>query len=403
MTPHATGQRHGHHHAVLTDPCSDRAPGEVEFGFLRGLIDGMRCGILTIDVRGEILMVNEPAIRTLGLSGAPEPGTPLADALAVHPQLIEVLEACFSMSNLPNRAELELGGAGARGKTIGFTLSLIRAADGEPFGAAMFFKDLTQIEHTEEQERLKDRLAALGQMAAMLAHEIRNPLAGIDVSCTLLKRRLADDPESQKLVGKITAEVRRLSKSLDSSLEYVRPLVPDRTTQQLEPLLEDAIEVAASRCGGPDISVARRYSEAIPPFLMDQLLLRQVFVNLVLNAMEAVDGAGTVTVSTEVIDAATDASVPYRPGHLDPEESWQACDRMAIIRVSDTGQGVRKEDRDRIFHPFFTTKPQGSGVGLAMVRKIVGSHRGWVDVDSTPGQGAVFTVRLPMVQHAAEV
>lgn len=365
-----------------------------DFRFMHGLIQGMRCGVLSIDDQGRLLMLNEPARKILELPQLPAPGMTIEAALGMYPQLVRVLRDSFAMTSLPNRAEIDLEAAGGASKTIGFTISLIQGEDRRPCGAAIFFKDLTQIEHKEEQERLKERLAALGQMAANLAHEIRNPLAAIEVSCALLKRRLDLDRKGQDLMDKITAEVRRLNLTVNSCLEYVRPLSPSLACSELPPLLEEAIAVAAERRARAGIQVRRRFCGAMPPFMMDCALLRQVFINLILNAMEAVEQRGAVTVSTEIVEAPREASIPYPPCGTRAGDNFE---HFAVVRVADSGPGIAEEARERIFYPFFTTKEEGSGVGLSMAKKIVDSHRGSIDVDNGPAGGAVFTVRLPMV------
>jgi len=372
-----------------------------DFAFLRGLIDGLRCGVLSIDAAGRLMLLNEHARRILDMSEVPPTGTPLCQALPRHPQLVRALRDSFGMSNLPNRAEMELDRSPRGGKTIGFTLSLVRAENGDPCGAAMFFKDLTQIEHKEEQERLKDRLAALGQMAASMAHEIRNPLASIDVSCKLLERRLGADSACGDLLGKIKADIQRLNGTIDSCLRFVRPVSPHLIPGDLVSLLDEAIGVARGRWDKPGIEIRHCLAEDIPAFLMDRELLGQVFVNLILNALEAVGESGRVTIEAERIDGPGETSIPYRPveGVGDP---WGDARQFVVVRVSDTGPGISEEDRDRIFHPFFTTKAHGSGVGLAVAKKIVGSHRGMIDFTSVPGEGTEIAVRLPMVERTAE-
>ncbi len=166
-----------------------------EYKFLKGLVGGMRCGVLTVNRYGCLMLLNDPAVHILEIPKPLAPGLPVGAVLARHPQLARLLRESFQMSSLPNRAEIDLQFDDDRRKTLGLTLSMVPDKDGEVRGAAVFFKDLTHVEHKEEQERLKDRLAALGQMAASLAHEIRNPLASIEVTCSLLKRRLSDRPE----------------------------------------------------------------------------------------------------------------------------------------------------------------------------------------------------------------
>jgi signal transduction histidine kinase len=366
--------------------------------FLQGMVDGIRCGVLAIDTAGRLRWMNGLAREILELDDLPPLGTRVAAALARHPQLVRVLGEAFSMTSLPNRAEIELGSRPGAGKPIGFTLSLIRGERGCVLGSALFFKDLTRIEHQEEDARLRDRLAALGQMAASMAHEIRNPLASIEVTCTLLKRRLGQDCAARELVDKIVEEVRRVNSSVRASLDFVRPVSPCLTSSELLPLLDEAIAVAQERRGDRGISIERRYVRRMPAFLMDRALLRDVFVNLIVNALEAVgENGGRITVSAEVIESSDDSSVPYRPGGAGSGDAWQQARRFAVVRVADSGPGIGEEDRDRIFNPFFTTKPNGSGVGLAVARKVVGSHRGLIDVDRAAEGGAEFSVRLPMI------
>ncbi len=362
----------------------------------------MRCAILSIDRDGRLMLCNELATQILDLDQAPAAGTPVEVALAEHPQMVQVLRESFEMTCLPNRAELDLRRPGGRGKTIGFTLSMVSDPRTDTAGAAMFFRDLTQIEQKEEQERLKDRLAALGQMAASLAHEIRNPLASIEVTCSLLGRRLDANDHEHELLDKITAEVRRLNRTITSSLEFVRPISPTFAPGELEPMLEEAIAVAEKRRNDPDIRIEKRFGPPIPAFLIDRAQLRQVFENLLVNAVQAVDAPGRIVVETAVIEAPEATIIPYRPGDDPTPDLRQEVEHYAVVRVTDNGPGIPDHERDKIFYPFFTTKKHGSGIGLSTVKKIVDSHRGLVDVDDAPGGGALLTVRLPIVQRAAE-
>ena len=360
----------------------------------RRLIEGMRCGILVIEREGGVVMVNEHARAILELHELPPRGAAIEDALVDHPQLATILRESFSMSLLPNRAEIDLKSRSESGKTIGFTLSLVPGDGGAPAGAALFFKDLTHVEHKEEQERLKDRLAALGQMAANLAHEIRNPLASIEVSSSLLKRRLPVEAGERELLDKIIAEVRRLNRTITSSLEFVKPVSLTLAPGALEPLIDDALTVALGRRGKPGLQIRRAPCPDGPEFLMDRGQLRQVFENLFLNALEAMGDEGTLAIGVETVRAPAASTTPYRPAGAVEASSFTS---YAVVRVSDTGPGIPVEHLDKIFYPFFTTKKQGSGVGLPMAKKIVDSHRGLIDVASRVGGGTTFTVRLPMV------
>ena len=368
--------------------------------FYRRLIEGMRCGILVIGRAGDVVTINEHARAILELPQLPPRGASVDAALADHPQLAQILRESFSMSLLPNRAEIDLKCRSENGKTIGFTLSLVPGDDGVPIGAALFFKDLTHVEHKEEQERLRDRLAALGQMAANLAHEIRNPLAAIEVSCSLLKRKVGGGASERELLDKIIAEVRRLNRTITSSLEFVRPLSPALASTRLKDVLDEALAVAVSRRGKPGIRIERSGGDDAGIFAMDAGQVRQVFENLFLNAMEAMGESGTLRIDVSITAAPAAPTTPYRPGGA--VEAQGRFDSYAVVRVQDSGPGIKSEHLEKLFYPFFTTKPNGSGVGLSMAKKIVDSHRGVIDVTTEPGCGTVFTVRLPRVGESVE-
>ena len=368
-----------------------------EYEFLKGLVGGMRCGVLTVNRFGCLMLINDPAVQILEIPEPPAAGLPVGAALARHPQLARMLRESFQMSSLPNRAEIDLQFDDDRRKTLGLTLSMVPDKGGEICGAAVFFKDLTYVEHKEEKERLKDRLASLGQMAANLAHEIRNPLASIEVTCSLLKRRLSDHPEEVGLLEKIVAEVRRLNGTITSSLEFARPLELNLGHHSLHVLLDEAVTIALGRRGKQGITVETGCEAMLPPFLMDWEQLRHVFENLFLNAMEAMGDEGRLTIDVSSVEAPASAMTPYEPNGPGTADPWRSFNEFALVRVSDTGPGILAENMEKLFYPFFTTKKHGSGVGLSMARKVVDRHRGLMDVESEPGQGAVFTVRLPMV------
>ena len=373
-----------------------------EHEFLKGLVGGMRCGVLTVNRSGCLMLINEPAVQILEIQAPDGSGLPIGAALGRHPQLARLLRDSFQMSSLPNRAEIDLEFSAGRRKTVGLTLSMVPDREGAILGAAVFFKDLTNVEHKEEKERLKDRLASLGQMAANLAHEIRNPLASIEVTCSLLKRRLNERPEEIGLLDKIVAEVRRLNGTITSSLEFARPLALNLSSQSLHTVLDEAVTVALGRRGTPGITVETACESMLPPFLMDREQLRHVFENLFLNALEAMGDEGKLSIDVTSVKAPASAMTPYEPNGPGTADPWSSFESFAVVRVSDTGPGISGEHMEKMFYPFFTTKKHGSGVGLAMARKVVDRHRGLMDVESKPGKGAVFTVRLPMVVNNPE-
>jgi signal transduction histidine kinase len=342
--------------------------------FHRWVLEELRCGVITIDDHGTATTLNRLAREILDLDHEGGELQPVAEVLSDHPRLTRILLDSLEMANPPNRAELDIRSHDARGRTIGFTVSPITDLG----GVALLFKDLTSVEQQEERERLRDRLAALGQMAASLAHDIRNPLASIEVTASLLRRRLREREEDRALVEKITAEVQRLNRTITHGLEYARPINPNFRPVAIESILEESLSSAAARMPGSSVRVERRFAD-LPPAILDASLLRQVFHNLFANAYDAMPAGGTLSVQTSTLPAAD-------------------CHEGPIVQVAirDTGAGIDPESRDKLFFPFYTTKENGSGIGLSMARKLIECHHGTIDADNPPEGGARFRVRLPM-------
>jgi signal transduction histidine kinase len=349
--------------------------------FAGWLIGSLRTGLLAVDAEGRVAFVSPEAARVLELGEpARAQGRPLDDVLAPHPALRAVLAEGLRGRDLPSRAELELtlpDGNGTR--PIGFTLVAVRDGSGASRGAALLFRDLTPFEREDEQERLRDRLAALGQMAAGLAHEIRNPLASIQLLVELLKRELGDRPGALELVEEVLGELSGLTRIVNGSLAFVRPHAATRSPVQLSELVDQALLCASARVpfdGALEVEVPIGLRPSV-----DALQLERTLVNLIVNAFEAMRDTRGAARHVLRIEAKVEA------GELQ-------------LSVADTGPGVPAENRERIFYPFFTTREQGTGVGLAEVHKMVVSHGGSVQVQGRPGGGAVFVVHLPLEERA---
>lgn len=351
--------------------------------FFRDMVASMRNGVLAVTRDGAVAVMNDEAYRIFGLApDAADNGRPFADLLRSHPDMVRVIASAFELSHLPNRVELRLK---STGRVIGYTLAHIRDEAGEVTGAALFFKDLTRVEQLEERERLRDRLAALGEMAAAMAHELKNPLAGIEVMAGLLRRKVSDIPDAQAIITDIINEAKMANSTVVEMLDYVRPVRLERGRTALGPVLQTAVSMAESKAPRGAIAVELLVPDDLPPIQGDEHQLCQVFTNLVINAFEALGGAGRVrlSVGSGVMEGEHTAEAP-------------AAVPTVVIQVADDGPGIPPELTDRVFNAFFTTKAQGSGLGLAIVRKIIDAHDGRIDVMTAPGQGTTFTVTLPV-------
>ena len=228
----------------------------VDDAFFRHLVAHMRNGVLAINRAGELVLINDEACRIFGLpAGEGYLGRPFAEVFHAHPGVVRVLAGAYELAFLPNRAELRLGPSE---KVLGYTLSLIRNSEGTTIGAAMFFKDLTRVEQLEERERLRDRLAALGEMAAAVAHEIKNPLAGIEVMAGLLRRQLRDNAQATALVGDIINEAKMANAIVQEILDFVRPVRLQMERTAVGPALQSAVTLADSKGKRGQVAVTAR-------------------------------------------------------------------------------------------------------------------------------------------------
>jgi signal transduction histidine kinase len=355
--------------------------------FFRHMVGNMRNGVLAIDREGGIVLLNDESRRLFRLKPGPVAGLPYPDVLHEHPDIVRVLGGAFELKSLPNRAELRLKSTDT---VIGYTLSLVRDDDGDTVGAALFFKDLTHVEQIEERERLRDRLAAVGEMAAVMAHEIKNPLAGIEVLAGLLRRKVPDNPEAQTLVNDIISEAKMANAIVQEVLAFVRPvrLQVDRTS--LADSVASAVALADGKATRGNILVDVHLPEDLPTLGADQHQLTQVFCNLLINAYEALEGRGRIEITARLASTSADGAL-LPDGHV--------AVPTVLVDVADDGPGMPPDIAEKIFNPFFTTKAQGSGLGLAIVRKIIDAHEGRIDMTTADGRGTRFRVTLPVEPH----
>jgi two-component system, NtrC family, sensor histidine kinase HydH len=243
-----------------------------------------------------------------------------------------------------------------------------------------------ELERAQAEARRSERLAALGQLSAGLAHEIRNPLGIIKGSAEMLNQRVRTaEPLIAELAGYISSEVNRLSALVSRFLDFARPLRIETRAHSVSEIVDGALRAVAATWNGPEIKIERRYDRDLPPAAVDENLCEQVFVNLIQNAYDAMrETAGKLVVSIANVVRG---------------------DRRGIeVRVSDSGPGIPVELREQIFNPFFTTKKSGVGLGLSIVSKIVDEHRGSIELVSDPVRsrepGACFVIFLPLAEQA---
>jgi signal transduction histidine kinase len=239
---------------------------------------------------------------------------------------------------------------------------------------AKLYEDLS---NTKVRMQRADRLAALGTLTAGLAHEIRNPLVAIKTFTQLLPDRFDDDEFRNHFLSVTAGEVDRISSLVTELLEFSRPSQPNLNKEDLNQIVEKMLLLVATESHKKNLQIVKNFHDYLPPVVLDKDQLKQVFLNILLNAVDATPENGIVTVGTKLIK---------RNGHQD---------HVQII-IKDTGKGIPQEDLDRIFTPFFTTKHQGSGLGLAISHQIIQEHNGTIEVESEENRGTSFFVTLPL-------
>ena len=345
------------------------------------IISNFRAGVLAIDARQHVLLINDAARAILSLDRAALEGKPIQEVLSDHPGLMTFLSDALTRRLLIDRTEVQL--TGRHPLTLGITVTPVAQANGCPEGIVVLFKDLTRIERMEEQAQLKDRLAALGHMAAGLAHEMRNPLASIRVTVDLLRKTSAADSDLDRKLRSILGDVQRLNQSVTDCLAFARPIRVEPQFVQIDDVLEKVLNQVVSLEHTHPFQTIRQFAPDLPRTWVDPQQLEIVFFNLLNNAIDAVrHRRGTIRISTGV------------------ERGAQGHDAL-VVMIADNGEGIPPDRLPKVFMPFFTTKGKGSGLGLANVKKIVDHLHGTIDATSEPGVETRFSVRIPVLDTPA--
>lgn len=332
--------------------------------FNREVIENIPSGLVTTDIAGRVLLFNMAAKAITGLGSEAAIGEEIQN---IFPFLKESWK-----TNVRMEGDIPCDG---RKKTIGITISGMKNAAGALTGYIAIFQDLTQIKSMMEEIRLKEKLAAIGELSANMAHEIRNPLASLRGSIDMLQKASLSPAQRESLMNIALSEMDRLNRIITDFLTYSRPSKPVPERIDLTLLLNSSLELVGK--SAPE-GVAIRAGGFEPIFVTaDPQMLQQIFLNLCLNAFDAMPGGGALTVS-----------------------SAKNGDSAQIL-FKDSGGGIAAENRDKIFFPFFTTKKTGTGLGLSIAMRLAQDHGGTIHVESNPGEGSTFKLLLPLSDEPA--
>jgi PAS domain S-box-containing protein len=367
----------------------------------QNILTSMTSGLCTLDLDGCFETFNPMAETITGLQAAELRGQRYQQVFADNVQLVQVIEASLHHQYPLTAPRLEFGHQDGRRVPLALRTAMLQDKDAQVVGLLVIFEDLSPIQALESQLHRADRLASLGQMAAGIAHEIKNPLASIRTFAQLVSRKHQDRSFMEKFDRIVLRELDRINNIVEEMLDLAKPTQLQCAQVAVSTILQRVVEVYTERIQQQHIELKTAFVTSLPPLLADAEQLYRGFANIALNAIEAMPTGGELSIACRPVPKAlVDFSASGLTRALDdPSPSpILALDLYASdieIVFSDTGEGIPAEQLDILFTPFHTTKPNGTGLGLALTHKIIEEHHGGIHVTSTVGQGTIVTVTLP--------
>jgi two-component system sensor histidine kinase HydH len=345
----------------------DRSLAEMKT-YTENVVESMADGLISVNRERKIVTLNRKAAEFFGAKEEDLKSKEISRVLGID--IDNLLKEQGGMLR-----DWELKVSSQYGAQIPLSLSAapLKDENDKEMGSVLLLRDLREIRDLQERVRRSERLASLGRLAAGVAHEIRNPLSSIRGFAQFFQNRFKGQEKEQEYASVMVREVDRLNRVITELLDFARPKEPHRELHSAGEILEQTLKVLESELAKKNIAVEKKLEASLPRILVDRDQLSQALLNLLLNALESMEGAGKIRISMESGGA-----------------------EVLAISISDTGRGIPKEDLERVFEPFFSTKRKGTGLGLAIVHQIVESHKGEIKVESRAGEGTTFRITLPI-------
>ncbi len=358
--------------------------------FNESIIQSMGSGIITIDPKRSITSFNNGAEEILRYSEEEVLGKSLQEIFPKENcnQLLSIIDD--PAQGLLNR-EMKLMDKEGNTVFVGFTVTRRYDTQKRSVGTIVAFKDITQIKQMQVEVQRMDRLASMGVLASGIAHEIRNPLAGIKTIAQTLEEEISLDDPHREYLSRIVRQVNRMDDLLKTFFSYAKPRQPNRKFHRFQEIVQEVVALLDSRIRGQSVNYSESFHSDLPLIYVDFYQIQQVFVNLFLNALDAMPEGGELKL--EVYPKITSLQRVDRRGRAFPMQTKSAL--YAEVNLIDTGEGIKPDALPSIFNPFFTTKPQGSGLGLSIVYRIMTEHSGDIQVDSKVNKGTTFKLLMP--------
>ncbi|HEX9786579.1 MAG TPA: ATP-binding protein [Candidatus Binatia bacterium] len=360
------------------NPAKRQTPTQISWEQLLANLDD---GVIALDADGKVIFFNEASEVLTDISSAAAAGQPLEQIFKREPWLVDLVKRTHPPRQKRARGEGDFVSRWGRKIPVGVTVSPLQDRHGHFVGTILLLRDIKRRKELEEDLKRADRLVLMGTLGAGLAHEIRNPLGGIKGAAQLLRRSADGHPSVREFTDIMIREVERVNQLIEQLLDLSRPAQLSLAPVNIHEVLDDVLLLECQTIGEKELHVRKWFDPSLPPIRGDRAQLTQVFLNLVKNAFQAMD-SGTLVVTTRV---ETDYHI---------REHGTAPNRFIWVDLADQGRGIREEDLPHIFSPFFTTKNNGTGLGLATCYRIVKEHGGTIRVESTEGKGSTFRVSL---------
>jgi len=332
-------------------------------------------GVLVAGARGRLVTCTPETAALLGLPAARSQNSPVKSLPAPFPKLIA--EAARSGQPVTNR---EIRFKTSRRDAVTLRASILPVKSRTQSQVVVVLNNLTSVPVFEQNMRRLDRLASLGTLSASMAHEIKNGLVAIKTFIDLLMQR-GQDTELTEVVSR---ELQRINAIVTQMMRFAAPKKTAFATVHVHELLDHSLRLLHHQIAGKLISLQRRYQAETDAVRGDDVQLQQAFMNLLLNALEAMDAKGALTVATETMEGKRGA-------------------RLMRIHIRDTGVGIARDNLERLFEPFFTTKKNGTGLGLAISQRIAHEHQGVIQVQREISRGSTFILLIPILPHRSSV
>lgn len=349
--------------------------------FFQQVIEFLPDALFLLDSEGKILFLNPAAEKLTATSHTLLKNRPFAEIFPKATDLLTRLKNTLKTGHAYTIREDELANRAREAFVVEIHIEGFYDSDGKQLGAILLMRDLSALKKMEEDFRYADRLAIMGTIASGLAHEIKNPLGGIKGAAQMLSREV-DKEDHKEYLDIIVKESNRVNNIIQELLHFTKPKTSKPSSINLNKLLDELVQLEQQREGAEDIEFVCHYDPSLPNVKADEAQLKQVFLNLIKNAEEAVHHKGCIEISTHLVTG-------YQ---LKLEEGKVA--RMVQVDIQDDGCGMSEETLSNLFAPFYTTKKAGTGLGLAISHRIITEHQGFIQVQSQLDKGTTFSVSL---------